>query len=548
MKHLLNKAKILSIISLQFMKNLLGTLFVIMLMKLTDCLSIGNYSIFINTLVFTVGVIIVQFGITTLYSKIKNYYIAQSMIVIRSKVMDNILRKNYESFYKQPKSQYQSFLINDIDMFENSYFRTLIEMGNSIISIVFSCIAVLYIKPSFLVIILVLIPASLVLPKVFSKKIGKCNEQFTFRNEILLAKTEEYLSGFEIIKSHNIFSEIREKYESVVSNREGSACTLQNYLYIGNNTMASISIFSVLILYGIAGYFVMQGQITIGSLIALVQLTNNLINPTSEILAGLNEINSVRNIKEKLFYILDSTCQIIKRIDVSKEDGIKIKNLSFNYSDANGVLKKVLHDIDLTFESGKKYALVGSNGCGKSTLLKILTGRIRDYQGEITLGSDKLNDLSDEMIDSRISYLSQDLFLFDSSIDDNLSLFQKYSKDDVISLATQLKITHLLEKDIQTHAPLLSGGEKQKLSIARSLLQNKNIIIWDEAETSLDIQSKKALYDLICSLENVTFIAVTHSEDNLLQNFDELFSLREGVMNRINNIYENCDEYVKNSA
>ena len=193
---------------------------------------------------------------------------------------------------------------------------------------------------------------------------------------------------------------------------------------------------------------------------------------------------------------------------VSSLNRISASKLSFSYDE-----NVVLQNIDFTIQKGDKIAICGQNGSGKSTLIKILCGLLKDYSGDIKIDGIELSQLSALDWYGCIAYTEQDPYLFPFSIRENIHIGNiKASDEELDNVIRSLNIGHLVERDLYTDKTQLSGGEKQKISIARALLKNTPIIIMDEPSNNLDKESCMWLRDFIIQ-SSKTIIFVSHDND-----------------------------------
>lgn len=191
---------------------------------------------------------------------------------------------------------------------------------------------------------------------------------------------------------------------------------------------------------------------------------------------------------------------------------ISLRNVSFKYDD-----RTILKNVSATFEKGKKYAILGKSGSGKSTLLKLLAGYYPEFEGEIC--TDEIAALPD-----RLAMIHQKTFLFNDSVRNNLTLWKSYTENEISEVIKKAGLKEVMEHlpqgldtIIEENGSNFSGGECQRLAIARALLSGKDILLMDEATSALDEQTANDVENSILSLENITCISVTHrlSRENM---------------------------------
>ena len=209
---------------------------------------------------------------------------------------------------------------------------------------------------------------------------------------------------------------------------------------------------------------------------------------------------------------------------------IALQDLSFGYQPDAPVLDSIRH----TFQAGKSYALVGASGSGKSTLLKLLMGFISGYSGHIQYDGVELRDLDLDQLLEHVSIIQQDVFCFNSSIADNITMFQDFSAQELEDASRRAGLADLCAAKGTDYlcgegGCNLSGGERQRVSIARCLIRKSPIILVDEAEAALDNETASAVLQTILQLDSTLRIVVTHRLDApILRQYDEILVLHKG--------------------
>ena len=207
-----------------------------------------------------------------------------------------------------------------------------------------------------------------------------------------------------------------------------------------------------------------------------------------------------------------------------------LKDISFGYEREH----EVLHSVCMTFERGKSYAIVGGSGSGKSTLLNLLMGGLRPSAGSITYDGMDLQELSGTSLTELTTVIQQNVFTFDASIRDNITMFRDFSQQEVDEAIRRAHLTELIARrgeDFRCgeNGKNLSGGEKQRIAIARGLLKKASLLLVDEATAALDAQTAHQVSEDLLSLRDMTRIVITHTLDGtLLRQYDCILALRDG--------------------
>lgn len=210
------------------------------------------------------------------------------------------------------------------------------------------------------------------------------------------------------------------------------------------------------------------------------------------------------------------------------QNGITMNNVSFCYDK-----KTVLQGFSACFEKGGKYALVGPSGCGKSTLLKLMLGCLPEYMGSIRVDNRELRDCRPKQLWHQISYIEQDVFLFNSTIWDNITLGKEFTREQVWKALQDsalendlLSMPDGLDTIVGENGGNLSGGQKQRVAIARALLHNRSILLVDEGTSALDQENADRIEKNLLSKPELTLILVSHHlSSEQKKRFTQVFTL-----------------------
>jgi ABC-type multidrug transport system fused ATPase/permease subunit len=257
------------------------------------------------------------------------------------------------------------------------------------------------------------------------------------------------------------------------------------------------------------------------------------MNPLIQVPTLISKRNSCKPLFKKLDEII-KTEECGEKETVKFENSIKVSNLEFAYEDNN-----ILNGIDFEFKKGKSYALVGASGSGKTTLLNLLAGRYQEYNGEINYDGKELKTLSIDSLFEKMAYVEQNVFVFDDSIVNNVTMYSNVDEDALARALEKAGLKALIEEKgvdykCGENGSNLSGGEKQRISIARALIKNAELLFMDEATSALDSETSSNVMHSVLDIENLSKIVITHKlEEKILKRFDEIIVLKNGK------VYEN---------
>lgn len=444
------------------------------------------------------------------------------------------------------KSIIDSYVLNEGEMLSSDFLNTVNQtttklkdmfvmpfLKNIRYAILFigASIYLLYINKIIFLIIVVCSVLPLIIPQIFNKKNQKLRMDSIGENEQFIAKSKEITDGFETIKSFGIEDKIINLFEKLNK-------TNQKKLFLANRFNVFHMAFSIFIsMLGIvsalvtATYLSSKGLITAGEIGAIIQLSNYIVDPVTTIPANVISIKSVEMEMKRIDKMIAKKNADSKVREKFKLDNqISIKNLSFKYGD-----NEVLKGISLDLEKGKKYAIVGESGSGKSTLANILLRRLDYENGSVKFDDTELKRIDEDDFYSNISLVSQNVFLFNDTLKNNVCLYNDYSQSDFERSIEKSKLNSVIE-DLEEkentvlgeYGTSLSGGEKQRVSISRALIKNSSFVIMDEATSSLDIKTARAIENTLLSL-NQTVLVITHRiDESILKKYDKIFLLEDG--------------------
>jgi len=375
-----------------------------------------------------------------------------------------------------------------------------------------------------------------ILPLVASLLTGKrmvgAEKKVSEQNKNFMAVLTDCLGGFSVIKSFKAEKEIYKMFAARNKELEGSKFGKERIKTIVGLIGALAGMLAQTGVFVVGTYLILSGyDLTTGTVMMFVNLMNFMIQPISTLPGLLAGRKAARGLIKKLADALEQNNESNGTEEVtSVNTGISLKDVSFGYDNE----KEILHGISAKFDAGKAYAIVGASGSGKSTLLNLLMASSLNYKGNILVDGKDLKEITAESLYECISVIQQNVFVFNASIKDNVTMFRDFPEEE---LGVAIEHAHLDEligkrgKDTLCgeNGCGLSGGEKQRISIARSLLKKSSVLLADEATAALDAQTAWQVSNDILDLNGITRIVVTHSlEEGLLKRYDGILVLKDG--------------------
>lgn len=299
---------------------------------------------------------------------------------------------------------------------------------------------------------------------------------------------------------------------------------------------AFFTIFALLVAMldiGILFYAWKTKNLTVGSIVALIALIENAYTPIAifNVLYVQYKLDKASYKRFEEFLDLKDDNQLRNGDAIHTDIGeISIKNLSFQFEE-----RKIIDDLSLVIKRGQKIAFVGESGSGKSTVIKILLGLLKYNQGEIYLGDMELSGICLKNLYDRVSYISQDVPVFDGTIKENLVFEKNVSEEQMLDALREVQLSHLIENlaegldtEIGEKGTCLSGGEKQRLAFARLWFENPELVVLDEATSAMDnLTEENVMKSVMKKMKDKTVIAIAHRL-NSIAGFDRIILFREG--------------------
>lgn len=460
-------------------------------------------------------------------------FLKEASYSYKSFVFSKILHNNNGIISKTGTGNIISRLTNDLNAIEDNYFDFYIIIIDIGISFIGAIVMMLWYSPTltFVAIILSILPIIVSIPA--SKEITRTEKQLSNKNASFLEFMRDILSGYSVIKSFKAevelgmrFNDENRKVEDAKFLRRFAEENI-NLLSTGASVIMRLGVF----LFG-AWLSLSNSNITPGIVLVFLQLVTFVISP-------IEKIPSLLANHKAAIALIDKTMELIHenenndKLYIQKDNfnsNIEIRNLSFSYHSS----KQILKNISANFKLGEKYAIVGTSGSGKTTLLNLLMKSSDDYTGKILFDGIELKDISYDSLLNIVSVIHQNVFVFNDSIYNNITLYKEVSDTEFDFVVQRSGLSQLIDyhgKDFSCGANgmNLSGGEKQRISIARALLRNTPILLLDEATSSLDEKNTYGIMNSIFDMSDVTALVVTHRlDENILKKYDKIFVLNHG--------------------
>ena len=487
---------------------------------------------FRTLLLISAGFVLLCAGLSLLNYASQPRFLERAMRQYKDFAFKKLIGKSISSFRDESAAGYISALTNDAASIETNYLAQMLAMITKAVTF----IGALLLMCRYSLLMTAIAAGLTVLPLIASLLTGNrlqaVESRVSERNGEFTAALSDCLAGFNVVKNFRSEREIFHLFAQSNKALEHEKFTGRRIKTLVGMIGAVTGIFAQLGVFIAGVYLSMKGgSMTPGAVVLFVNLMNFIISPIAELPGLLACRKAALGLVDKLAAALERSSsregsETLNRL----EHGIRLENVSFAYEPG----KTVLHGINAEFEAGKAYALVGGSGSGKSTLLNLLMAAETNYSGHILADGIELSDISTESLYGTIAAIQQNVFVFNASIKDNVSMFRDFPKTELDEAIAHAHLGALIRERGEDYlcgenGSGLSGGEKQRISIARSLLKKSSVLLADEVTAALDAQTAHRVLSDILDLQGITRIVVTHTlEESLLRRYDKIFVLRGG--------------------
>lgn len=489
-------------------------------------------AIFLNIALYIlsiVGILVFEACRQLSVSKFQTNQIA----ALKHRLLGYVLRMQPRQYQMEDAQNYITTLNQEIDMLVENYYVQRLELLYSVLVLLSCTAALLYLDPLLAVLIIVGAFLPILASTLQGKRMQRKTNLYTRSLEKLNVMVANLIQGYPTLKASHAEGRYGEVLEAEVdetarvqfgvsATRTGINMLIGVMAYLGEAALVVVSIWLISI-----------GRLTVGALVGALQISQMLSIPTNSIAYEINDMNSVKSIREKLQGYL-ALKEDARQTELCPEiRTLEFRDVTFRYED-----RIILDHLNVTFEAGKKYLIVGENGSGKSTLFQLLTKFQPDYEGQICVNGRDLKEIGDSFYD-RVGIVLQAPFFLNDTLLNNITLYQGQSGEQVRQVLLSLGMEgflrdHPLDLVYQDTRDNLSGGEKQKLALARVLLQGKTFLLLDEATSAVDRESSLQIERGLLERDDVTLISIEHKLlPELLPSYDAVLELKDGALRQI---------------
>ena len=447
---------------------------------------------------------------------------------LRRDMAASLLSKSHQEYHKQESGAYLSQFTNDISKIEQMSWTPFFLILGAAAQVLFGLIALATIHWTLLVASVVVAVIMMLVPRFFGKHLEKLGAACAADQAKGISRIKDLLSGYDVLrffgKDDRFFKGVDEASDRI----ERANYKLNvNTDCIGNG-LSYVSAVCQMAITAIMGVLILNGSIPLATFMGAGNICAAVYNGLNQAAKLAVSFSASKPYFDKITVHAGEASQSESRLPALQQ-GITVEDVSFCYDEK----KPILVHMDAQFKKGGKYALTGPSGCGKSTLLKILLGWLPEYRGTVRYDGQDVRAFTPEQLQQQMSYIEQDVFLFNTTIRENITLGETFTEEQLekalrdSALAGDLaQMPQGLDTPVGEEGSALSGGQKQRVAIARALIHDRSILLVDEGTSALDQKNADIVEKSLLSNPDLTLILISHhlSEQRKAQ-FDRVYQL-----------------------
>ena len=491
-----------------------------------------------DTLFYLLTIVVILYVISSLFSYLQSFFLIEVSTKIsydlREKLMDKILSLPMESVDENKRGDILSRITNDVDSLQHGITQSFLQLTTAVITLIGVFIMMLTINIWMTLATIILIPIAFLVIRFITKfSQSYFLKQLVFKGA-LNGQIEETFTGHDIIRVFNQEEISMEKFENDNDKWFDQEWKSQFYSSLNGPLMNFISNFTYVVIAVLGAIFVLQRAIAVGDILAFFQYTQSFTRPIQQITRVMNQIQTAMAASERIFEFLDYDDEknpSDKQLMEIKE-GITFENVSFSYIPNEKIIKNLTFDV----KKGQKIAIVGETGAGKTTIVKLLMKFYEIDSGSIKIDGVDIDEYDKHSLRSHIGMVLQDSWLFSDTIESNIRYGNLDVRDnEVVEASKQVYVDNFVRQLSDGYKTVLnedsdniSHGQKQLLTIARTILSSKEVLILDEATSSVDTRTEKLIQRAMDRLmENKTSFIIAHRLSTI-RNADKIIVIENG--------------------
>lgn len=457
-------------------------------------------------------------------------YMRDTILDVRKMAFDKIINMPFKQYSQKSKEIYISNLINDVNTFESKFFISLLNYLINMAMYIISLIVLFALDYKLALAMFAFSLLLFALAGLFTKKSTALEQEISSTNEVFTTDMANTFNGIEILKLNNIEDKFLKKSVTTISRLEKRKYEANVFTELQRSSIYILGfVVSVAVMIYLGFNFNKGMSLAMAGII--FQLCSSISNFLISAFPMKNQVKASISIYEKIARPEENTVKIGNGTQSFQFDRqIEVSKVNFAYDQ-----KQILKDASFMIEKGKKYLIKGVSGAGKSTLMNLLAMVYDNFEGSITVDGTDYRDIAEKSFHDKVAFIYQDVFLFEDTIKNNITLYKDISDEQVEYAARVCGLSSILEEKkgglnerLTENGKNLSGGQRQRISIARAIAKNAEILFVDEGTSSLNEELGREIEKVFLELDN-TVVAISHRfYEGVTEKYDYVLEIKNG--------------------
>lgn len=453
-------------------------------------------------------------------------FMSDGTLNMKHGLMRSILLRPFHSFRKENNGYYLNLLSNDADTFMNEYLSPIPYMVSSVIAIVSSGFMLIHLNVVLFLFAVLFSLVPLFMGNLLTKPLQKLQKIRSEMSEQYIDTAKQTVDGMEAVRSSAAQKGFLSRFDASSKAFMKARAKYAVVNGIGTQTLYGSAALLNIVCLTVGGYLALSGELQLSMIFVAIKYYTSIANGFNNIVNYIVEIKATRPVREKL---ANEMKEEVPESAVITDGGVaEFDSVSFRFGE-----RKLYEGFSHVFAKGSCTAVIGESGSGKSTLMKLLRKYYPDYEGAIQISGEEIGNLSEQEIYRHVGVVEQNTYLFNASLYDNITMFSGVpvkGSEEYRELLARFNLTALAaqvgETPLGDFGDKISGGERQRIALARTLRNCPELIIFDEPTTGLDPENVRLINDAIFSLDGITRIVISHDRrEEFLQRFDDVVAL-----------------------
>lgn len=516
---------LLSTVSFYFLTRNMG--------KVVDAAGAGNFEIIKESSLFALLFIVLWVFTSYLMLNSSNNFSNNVALSLNRDYCRAVFLMPTAIYDKKSNDYYINLMNEDLNILRRDYFLTLSRFASYVIQAIVFLVGLFLISPYFCALSLVFSLLPFFISKFVTKKLQALQMEVSQSNEEKFGGIKEIVFGSHPIKQSGNEETFINRYLKVLGKNLSTIKESNIKMNIFNQSMRGVGLLSQLVILSLGALLILKGTVTTGDLIMSMFFITSVSDAVGNAIETYNNIKSTKGVGDKFLNMLKNNEELPKGRALALEagkvkDGVSVKNFSFAFGD-----RDIFKNFSYELADGGTYAVIGESGSGKSTFARLLTKELDGYKGEVTVYGQDLNDISEKSLFESVAVVPQEAMIFKDSLFNNITMYDssiKEDSDEYKDIIKKLNLEGLAKKEKEGTLDVLqaSGGEKERISIARAMIRKPKILILDEPTTGLDPDNAREVKKIITNLDGVLRLVITHDYDEeYLNKFDGVIFMNE---------------------